>query len=97
MKVHFLSAVPKRGRSKCGRTQKHAKARKKNANERKRKSAKSVKEPKKGAKEHKKNVRVKLTSNQVRNWGLPILFAGVLRGNTIRGNTTRNSERKMAL
>ena len=24
-------------------------------------------------------------------------FAGVLRGNTIRGNTTRNSERKMAL
>ena len=26
-----------------------------------------------------------------------VLFAGVLRGNTIRGNTTRNSERKMAL
>ena len=25
------------------------------------------------------------------------LFVGVLRGNTIRGNTTRNSERKMAL
>ena len=24
-------------------------------------------------------------------------LAGVLRGNTIRGNTTRNSERKMAL
>ena len=24
-------------------------------------------------------------------------FVGVLRGNTIRGNTTRNSERKMAL
>ena len=27
----------------------------------------------------------------------PFCFAGVLRGNTIRGNTTRNSERKMAL
>ena len=27
----------------------------------------------------------------------PLRFAGVLRGNTIRGNTTRNSERKMAL
>ena len=25
------------------------------------------------------------------------LLAGVLRGNTMRGNTTRNSERKMAL
>ena len=28
---------------------------------------------------------------------LVIFFPGVLRGNTIRGNTTRNSERKMAL
>ena len=28
---------------------------------------------------------------------LTIFFVGVLRGNTIRGNTTRNSERKMAL
>ena len=28
---------------------------------------------------------------------LETAFAGVLRGNTIRGNTTRNSERKMAL
>ena len=26
-----------------------------------------------------------------------VSFVGVLRGNTIRGNTTRNSERKMAL
>ena len=25
------------------------------------------------------------------------IFAGVLRGNTIRGNTTRNSERKICL
>ena len=35
------------------------------------------------------------------SWGLPTespkKVAGVLRGNTIRGNTTRNSERKMAL
>ena len=26
-----------------------------------------------------------------------LCFVGVLRGNTIRGNTTRNSEKKMAL
>ena len=28
---------------------------------------------------------------------LSLSLVGVLRGNTIRGNTTRNSERKMAL
>ena len=32
-----------------------------------------------------------------RNQGVSSSLAGVLRGNTIRGNTTRNSERKMAL
>ena len=32
-----------------------------------------------------------------RHGGGALKLAGVLRGNTIRGNTTRNSERKVAL
>ena len=51
------SAVPKRGRSKRGRSQKHANARKRaqmNAKERKRKSANARKRAQKGAKERKR-------------------------------------------
>ena len=50
------SAVPKRGRSKRGRTQKHANVRKRaqmSAKERKRKSAKECKRAQKGANERK--------------------------------------------
>ena len=51
------SAVPKRGRSKCGRTQKHANERKRgqmSAKERKRKSAETRKRAPKGARERKR-------------------------------------------
>ena len=55
--VLFESAVPKRGPSKRGRTQKHANERKRaqmRAKERKRKSAKEHKRAQKGAKERKR-------------------------------------------
>ena len=57
MKFQKDSAVPKRGRSKRGRTQKHANERKRaqmSAKERKRKSAKERKRAQKGAKECKR-------------------------------------------
>ena len=77
------SAVPKRGRSKCGRTQEHAnecKRAKMSAKERKRKSAKERKRAQKGAKERKRVLRTatseKIACKQVPNnqvWELPNL------------------------
>ena len=70
MFVSNSSAVPKRGQSERGRTQKHANERKRaqiSAKERKRKSAKERNRAQKGAKERKKKERihVKITNNQV--------------------------------
>ena len=52
-----------------------------------------------GKKEGKKDAQKVLRSLVILQKSIPHTppLVGVLRGNTIRGNTTRNSERKMAL